>query len=324
MFVSINNSLKEKITKGENMIYDSIIIGGGPAGLTAGIYLARANKKVAVIERMSLGGQVAEIALIENYPGFESITGAELSMNMYKHAKNLGVEFVLDEAISYELKGEIKKVVTRNKTLETRTVVLALGSETRALNVENEKRFVGKGLSYCATCDGNFFKGKDVAVVGSGDSAISNALYLSSIAKKVYVVSKYDPMKLKNYIFDDIKKEKNVEFILKATTTKIIGSEKVEGLEFMQGNIAKSINAEGIFVSIGRNPDTENLKGLVDLDEKGYIVTDANMQTSISGVFAAGDVVSGSMKQVVSAASGGAMVSASILDYLASRKKREK
>lgn len=301
------------------MIYDTIIVGGGPAGLAAGIYLARANKKVAVVEKMALGGQVAEIAVIENYPGFESITGAELSMNIYKHAKKLSVEFILDEAVSYEFQEKIKKVTTRNGCFEAKTIILALGSEARPLNIENEKKYIGKGLSYCATCDGNFFKGKDVAVVGSGDSAISNALYLTNIANKVYVISKYDPMKLKNYVYDEIKKEQKLEFILKANVKDFVCEENIAGLKYEQNGKEKEISIDGVFVSIGRNPDTENLKGLVELDEKGYILTDKNFQTSTAGVYAVGDVVSGNMKQIVTAASSGAQASASVLEYLSKK-----
>ena len=302
------------------MIYDSIIVGGGPAGITAGIYLARANKKVAIIEKMAFGGQVAEIGLIENYPGFFNITGSDLAMNMYKQAKDLGVQFILDEVQAYELDSQIKKIKTRSKQYEAKTVILAIGSQPRKLNIENEKEFVGRGVSYCPTCDGNFFKGKNVAVVGSGDSAISNAQYLSNIAKKVYIISKYEPMKLKNTSLDEIENITNIQIISPAQTKAIIGSDKVEGLEYEKDGKLIKVEIEGVFVSVGRNPDTESLSAILTLDEKGYIITDQNSQTSVQGVFAAGDVVSGGLKQIISAASSGAEASTSVLNYLSKTK----
>ena len=302
------------------MVFDCVIVGSGPAGLTAGIYLARANKKVAILEKMAIGGQVSEIGIIENYPGFFSISGSELSMNMYNQAKKLGVEFITEEVVSYDLREEIKKVNTSKKEIETTTIILALGSVARTLNAENEKKFIGKGVSYCATCDGHFFKGKKVAVVGSGDTAVSNAQYLSNLAERVYIVSKYAPMKLRNSKMEDLEKLSNVEIFLEAKALSIIGEDKVEALEIQHNGQRKQIKIEGIFVSIGRNPDTENLHGEIELDEKGYILADAEMKTSQEGVFAAGDIVSGSVKQIVTAASLGAIASYSVIKYLNSRK----
>ena len=299
------------------MIYDAIIIGGGPAGLTAGIYLARANKKVVVLEKMAIGGQVAEIGIVENYTGFKEISGFDLSMKMYEQAKGFGVEFVLQEAVDYELSGEVKKVKTSKQTLEGKTVIFALGSVARVLNVPNEKKFVGSGISYCATCDGNFFKNKSVAVVGAGDSAISNAQYLAGIVKKIYIISKYSPMKLKNTSTEELKEFKNIEYVLGAQITELVGEENIKGVIV---NGERKIEVDGIFVSIGRTPDTEGLKGEINLDEKGYIVSDAEMRTNIDGVFAAGDIVSGMLKQIVTAASSGAIAATSAIKYINSKK----
>jgi len=299
------------------MIYDTIIVGAGPAGITTGIYLARANKKVAIVERFAFGGQVAEIGIIENYPGFQKISGSDLSMYMYKQAKDLGVEFIMDEVQSYDLNNKNKIIYTNKKELHAKTVVLALGSKPRDLDVKDVKRFIGKGLSYCATCDGNFFKNKKVAVAGSGDSALSNARYLSEIASEVYIISKYEPMKLKNAYLEEVKNAKNVKIIELAKVTGILGDEKIEAITYEQYGENKTLFVDGLFVSIGRNPDTENLKGLVELDNNGYILTNDKLETSIKGVYACGDVVSGMLKQIVSAAGSGAVASVSVLNYLA-------
>ncbi len=298
------------------MVYDCVIVGGGPAGLTAAIYLARANKKVVIIENTVFGGQVAEIGLIENYPGYESISGSELAMLMCSQAKKQGVEFVVGEAISFDFEGEVKKIATDKKEYEAKSIILATGSKARTLNIENEKKFIGSGVSYCATCDGNFFKGKVVAVVGSGDSAVSNAQYLSNLANKVYIISKYSPMKLKSYTMEDVEMLKNVELVLECKVTGIVGEGIVEGIKFEQEGEEKILNVDGIFVSTGRTPDTENLAGIIDLDPKGYILTNGELKTNKDGVFAAGDIVSGSLKQIVSAAGAGAIASTSALKYL--------
>lgn len=298
------------------MIYDCVIIGGGPAGLTAGIYLARANKNVAIIEKMSIGGQVAEIGNIENYPGFTSVAGSELSMNMYNQAKSFGVKFVFGEAVEYDFDSEVKTIKTTNGILQAKTIILAIGSVARHLNVQNENDFVGKGVSYCATCDGNFFKNKVVAVVGSGDSAVSNAEYLSPIVKKVYIISKYAPLKLKNVHAESVEKIENAEVILEGRVIEILGKDKVEGVKVEQNGEIKTIELDGIFVSVGRTPDTELIKDKIDVDEKGYIKSNSDMETNIKGVFVAGDIISGSFKQIVTASASGAIASTSVLKYL--------
>ena len=299
------------------MIYDAIVVGGGPAGITAGIYLARANKKVLILEKMAIGGQVAEIGIVENYTGFKEISGYDLSMNMYGQAKSLGVEFLMQEATDFDLLGEIKKIKTAKNTFEAKTAILALGSVARVLNVPNEKKFVGSGISYCATCDGNFFKNKTVAVVGAGDSAISNAQYLAGIVKKLYIISKYSPMKLKNTSTEELSEFKNIEYVLGSQITKLIGEDCIEAVVV---NDDKKLAVEGVFVSIGRTPDTEDLKGEIDLDEKGYIIADNEMKTNVDGVFAAGDIVAGSLKQIVTAASSGAIAGTSAIKYINSKK----
>ena len=298
------------------MIYDTIIVGAGPAGLTCGIYLARANKRVLIIEKMSIGGQVSEIPQIENYPGFTLISGSDLSMNMYNQAKSVGVEFAFGEVVEYELTQMIKSVHVGSKKYEARAIVVATGSKPRELNINDEKKFLGRGLSYCATCDGNFFKNKIVAVVGSGDSAVSNSQYLSSIAKKVYVLSKYETLKLKNSQINDIEKLENVEVLDAVRVVGLKGEKNIEEICIEKDGATDVLNVDGVFVAIGRLADTNNLKGKLNLDDKGYIIVDDSMQTSQRGVFACGDITAGGVKQIITACSAGAVASNSVLNYL--------
>ena len=297
-------------------MFDILIIGGGPAGITAAIYAKRANKNVAVIEKLVPGGQVALIGEIENYPGFGKISGAALSMDFYKHAGYLGVEFIYDEAMKFSLRGKVKKVECKNNTYETRAVIFALGSTSKELNVEGEKRLFGKGVSYCAMCDGNFYKDQDVAVVGSGDSAVSNAMYLSSLCKNVHLFMK-ERTKLNVYKEENLKNIKNLIIHKGVRITKIDGKDRVRGLEYIEGEKTKKCKVEGVFVAVGRVPDTAMLKGKIKLDEKGYILTTDNVKTSANGVFACGDIVSGSLKQIVVASGMGALAATEAIKYIA-------
>lgn len=286
------------------MNYDIIIVGGGPAGLTAAIYAQRANKKVLVIERSLFGGQVATLGAIENYPGFLSIQGVELADIFYSQAKGLGVETKRDEMITIEDNGETKTVVCKKGKYSAKVVILALGSMSRELNAPGEKKFAGSGVSYCATCDGAFFKNKKVAVVGSGDSAVASALYLKNICREVIIISKYPELKLKAYpqaIFDRLK---DVKIYYSSQVEEILGQQQVEAIKLSS---QEEIPVDGIFVSIGRRPDTEGLKGKIELDEKGYIKTDEHYCTSMRNVFACGDIIVSPLKQIVTAAAQGAI-----------------
>lgn len=297
-------------------IYDILIIGGGPAGITAGIYAKRAGKQVAVIERFMPGGQVAQIGEIENYLGFQKINGFELANKFYEHAQKLDVPFLMEEVVKVDLTQEIKVVHTRKNEYKTKVVILAMGCKTRELNIEGEQKFKGRGVSYCAVCDGNFFKGQTVAVVGSGDSAIGDAIYLSGICKKVYVLTK-NGFKVTNYPQNELNKYKNVEVLDKAISGKIFGNEKVEKLEFIQDDKTKSIDVDAIFVAIGRTPDTSILENQIELSNKGYIKVDENFMTSRDGVFACGDIVDGSIKQIATATGDGALVATKAILWLA-------
>lgn len=297
------------------MIYDIVIVGGGPSGLTAAIYARRANKSVLVIERALYGGQVAVIGEIENYPGFLSIQGPELAEVFHSQAKKLGVNFAHDNMTGLEL-GETKKVVCKKSTYEARAVILALGSMSRELNVEGEKKFIGNGVSYCATCDGNFFKNKKVAVIGSGDSAVASALYLQSLAREVVIISKYSELKLKAYTPEIFKRLNKTTFVYAAQVQSINGDERVSSMTVAAEGRTQEIDVDGIFVTIGRRPDTDMLTGTLQLDERGYIKVDESMHTSASGVYACGDVSTIKLKQIVTAASTGAIAATEAIKNL--------
>lgn len=297
------------------MTYDIIIVGGGSAGLAAAVYARRANKNVLVIERSLYGGQVAVIGEIENYPGFLSIQGPELAEVFHSQAKKLGVSFVHDNMTGLQL-GETKKVVCKKATYEAKAVILALGSMSRELNVEGEKKFIGSGVSYCATCDGNFFKNKKVAVIGSGDSAVASALYLQSLASEVVIISKYPQLKLKAYTPEIFKRLNKTKFVYAAQVQSINGDEKVSSMTVASQDGTQAIDVDGIFVTIGRKPDTDMLEGTLKLDERGYIVVDESMRTSASGVYACGDVATIKLKQIVTAVAGGAIAATEAIKNL--------
>lgn len=296
------------------MTYDIIIVGAGPAGLTAAIYARRANKSVLVIERALYGGQMATIGEVENYPGFENIQGAELSQIFYSQAKKLGVKFVRDVMLALQEDGLL--VHCKKADYRAKSVILSLGSTTRELNVDGEKQFVGQGVSYCATCDGNFFKNKDVAIVGGGDSAIATALYLKPICKSVKLISKYSSLKMKAYTDQIFKRLEGVEFIYNEEVEKIKGNNSVESLVLTSG---RDVKVDGVFVTIGRKPETQFLAETIKLDNRGYIVTDELMHTSCEGVFACGDVTTAAVKQIVTAAAGGAIAATEAIKYVATK-----
>lgn len=296
-------------------MYDCVIIGGGPAGITSAIYAKRANKSVLVIEKFMPGGQVAVIGQIENYTGFESIDGFELSNRFFSHAQKLGVEFAFEEVQSVELSGKIKAIKCNKNTYEAKSVILALGSHSRSLGIDGEQEFKGKGVSYCAICDGNFFKGKRVAVVGSGDSAFSDANYLSGLCEKVFILAK-DNLKLHNYAESEFDQTENVEIIKGTVAKKIVGSDKVQSLYYLHAGEEKSLTVDAVFVAIGRTPDTSMLEGKLDINDKGYIKCDQNMHTSEKGVFVCGDVRENSIRQISTAVGDGAVAGTEVIKYV--------
>ena len=284
--------------------YDIVIVGGGPAGLTAGIYAARAGKKVLVLEGRALGGQIVNAPDVRNFPGIPSISGVDLSMNMYKQVLEHGGEVKFERAMG--IKDKI--VHTDGGEYKAKAIILATGAENRKLGLYGEDKMVGKGVSYCATCDGNFYKGKTVAVVGGGNTALEDALYLADICEKVYLIHRREEFRGDKTTVDKIKALKNVEMILSANVKEILGDEKVEGLELeIKDGERKEIKVDGVFFAIGYEPQANEFADSVELDENGYIETKDGIHTSTEGIYVAGDARAKDLKQLVTAASDGAM-----------------
>ena len=305
------------------MLYDIIIIGGGPAGITAGIYAKRAGKNVAIIERFMPGGQLNLIGEIENYTGFKKIEGADLAMKFYEHALEFDIPFITDEVVDLELKGDIKKIIGKSKTYQSYSVILALGSHARELKIEGETKFKGQGVSYCALCDGNFFKNKSVAIVGSGDSAFSDAIYLANICSQIYILTK-EQLKLHNYTENELEKYKNIKLLKGALANKIIGDSQVKQLIYIQDGKEKSLDVKGVFVAIGRTPDTSILINKINLSSKGFVLSDEFMKTSEEGVFACGDIREGNIKQISCAVGEGALAGTEASKYVSIKKMKIK
>lgn len=288
-------------------MYDLIIIGGGPAGLTAGIYAQRARLKTLLLEKEMLGGQIAVSDIIENYPGFPSISGAGLMEKFEEHAKGLGLEIKMTDVIDITDKGKEKIVKTSEGDLPTKAVIVATGAKPKRLGVPGEKEFTGKGVSYCATCDGPFFKNQQVLVVGGGDTAVKEAVYLSKIAGKVYIAHRRDQLRAEKVIQEKAVSTPNIEmlwsYVLKEIKGKI-GVEKVI-LQNLKDNTMKELDVQGIFVFVGINPTTDFVD--VEKDKNGFIKTDQDMKTSVQGIFAAGDCRTTPLKQVSTAVGDGAI-----------------
>lgn len=298
---------------------DLIIVGGGIAGLTAGIYAQRGGLDSILFEKMFSGGQAATTYLIENYPGFvEPISGPEFADRLEKHAKKFGLPIFYDEVVELNLDKKIKKVVTNEKSYEAKTVILAMGGQPRTLGIPNEERFRGKGISYCATCDGFFYEGKEVAVVGGGDTALSDAIYLSRYAKKVYLIHRRNEFRGSKTLQDRVFEKDNIEVIWNGIVTDILADDKVKGI-IVQDVLSKEetrLEVDGLFVAIGIVPNNELVQGKVEMTESGFIISDENMRTSEDGVFVAGDLRQKPLRQLITAAADGALAATSAQDYV--------
>ena len=299
-------------------MYDVIIIGGGPAGLTAAIFARRASKKVLLLEAMAVGGQIVQAAKIENYPTRPNISGITFATDLYNQVKELGAEIKFERAININDLGDIKEVMTNNNTYTSKAVILATGSENRKLGIPMEDELVGRGVSYCATCDGKFFKDKDVAVIGGGDTAIDDVRYLSDIANKVYLIHRRDTFKAEAQEVEEVKKKTNVEFILNSnvvklnTTNNLLSSIEIRNND---GNIT-TINVSGVFIAVGRIPENQNFAKLINLDKNGYIIAGEDCHTNIDGIFVAGDNRIKSLRQLVTATSDGAIAATEAIKYM--------
>lgn len=303
-------------------IYDMIIIGGGPAGYSAALYAARAGLDTLVIEKMTAGGQMTLTDIIDNYPGFdEGIDGFTLGMKMQAGAQRFGAVTEYGEVISTRLEGDVKIVSTANKAYKAKTVVIATGADPRRLGVDGENELIGKGVHYCAHCDGRFYKNKTVVVVGGGNSAAADALYLSRLAQKVILVHRRDTLRATKIYHEPLLKAPNIEFLWNSKLTGFVVDNRVIGAIIADVNTAeqRSVECNGVFVSIGRSPVTQLFTSQLDLDENGYILADESTRTNIEGVFAVGDVRSKALRQVVTAVSDGAMAVHFAEEYLAKK-----
>ncbi len=300
-------------------MYDIIIIGSGPAGLSAAIYAQRACLDTIVIEKNGIsGGQVLNTWEVDNYPGFPGVTGFELSRQFREHANKLGARVVQDEVVQVELSGNVKKVVCEEETYEARCVILASGAHHRTLEVPGEEELRGAGVSYCATCDGAFFRGRTVAVVGGGDAALEDAIFLARMCEKVYIVHRRDKLRGAKRLQERVQALENIEFVWNSETAAIEGNGQVEALRLRQTKTGeeKRLDVDGVFIAVGIAPESELYAGQLELDEQGYIRADESGQTSVPGVFAAGDVRTKALRQILTAASDGANCVASAERYL--------
>ncbi|MDI3518493.1 MAG: thioredoxin reductase [Caldanaerobacter sp.] len=305
-------------------MYDLIILGGGPAGLTAGLYAARSRLKTVLIEKTYLGGQIVNTYQLENYPGYEEITGADLVAKMEAQVRKHGLEIVLEDVESLDITGEVKRVKTaNNKTYEAKAIILAMGATPRKLGVPNEDRFIGAGISFCATCDGAFYRDAVVAVIGGGNTAVEDALYLTKFAKKVYIIHRRDQLRATKIEQEKAFANEKIEFIWNTVVVDVEGEYGVERIRLKNVKTGEesTLNVDGVFVAIGYDPNTELVKGIVELDEYGYIITDDDMKTNIPGVFAAGDIRHKLLRQVITAAGDGATAAYAAEKYIESLKK---
>jgi len=300
--------------------YDIIIIGAGPAGLTAGLYAAREGMKTAIVSK-DIGGTTNSILMLENWPGFTG-SGSQLIKQMHEHLKKYEIDFIMGDVESLSKKGDSFSVKLKKQEINGKTLLLTTGTERKRLEVPGEKELVGKGISYCVTCDAFFFKGKTVAVVGGSDCAATSAIALTNIAKKVYVIYRGEKLRCEDINSKRLEDAQNVEILYKAIPLEIMGDEKVEGIRLKVDGKEKELHLDGVFIEVGSNPLTKiTAKVNPKLDKEGHILVDENMKTSIEGFFAAGDVTSHKLKQVIVAASQGAIAAKSASSYIKNKIK---
>ena len=295
-------------------MYDIIIIGGGPAGLTAALYACRANKKVLVIEKDSFGGQITQSPKVENIPGFAEVTGNEFAEKLVEQVLAQEADVECAEVLGI-VDGDYKKVVTDCGEFTAKAIIIATGAKHRLLGLENEENLIGEGISFCAVCDGAFYEGKTVAVIGGGNSALQEAILLSDLAKKVYVIQNLDFFTGEQKLVENLKSKENVEIILGTVVENLIGDTELKGVELNSNGNISTLALDGMFVAIGLVPQNDVFKSVVDLDERGYIIADENCLTSTDGIFVAGDCRTKKIRQVITAAGDGAVSALAACDY---------
>ena len=283
-------------------MFDTIVIGAGPAGLTSALYLKRAGKNVLVLEAKTYGGQIINASLVENYPGLPSVSGFDFATNLYNQVKELGVEVKFEAVVSVDKDLSVK---TTKDTYKAKSIIIATGTQNRKLGIPREDELVGSGVSYCATCDGNFYKNKDVAVVGGGNTALEDALYLSDIANHVYLIHRRDTFRGEQYI-EELKKKDNVEFLLNSKVVSLNG-DRLESIDVDTNGFIKNIKVNGLFVAVGQVPNNEIFKGLVEMDTYGYIISNDSVHTNVDKIYVAGDTRVKGLRQLTTAVSDGAI-----------------
>ena len=299
-------------------MYDIIVIGAGPAGMTAAIYARRAARSVLVLEAVSYGGQIINTPDIENYPVEAHISGFDFSTRVYEQAKGLGAEFAFEKAVKIRDEGSIKTVITPKNAYQAKAVILATGSQNRKLGLEDEDRLVGRGVSYCATCDGNFYRNKVVAVVGGGNTALEDALYLADLARQVYIIHRRDSFRGEETSVARLQERDNVEFVYNANVTRLVAEKRLKAIEVtdkLTGGV-RTIEVNGLFIAVGRVPDTQSVARLVQLNEAGYVQAGEDCHTATPGVFVAGDNRAKALRQLVTATADGAMAATEAVKYI--------
>ncbi|WP_411843517.1 thioredoxin-disulfide reductase [Salinicoccus sp. HZC-1] len=302
----------------EENIYDVVIIGAGPAGMTAALYASRANLKTVMLERGMPGGQMANTEEVENFPGFDFITGPELSTKMFEHSRNFGAEYKYGDIKSVEIDGDIKILKTSSEDIKTKTVIIATGAEYKKIGIEGEDALGGRGVSYCAVCDGAFFKEKELVVIGGGDSAVEEGVFLTKFASKVTIVHRRDELRAQKILQDRAFKNDKIEFIWDTEIQTINGDSRVESVTLLNkkdGSIY-DYEADGVFVYVGMKPLTSPFGGLGILTEQGYVDSNDEMETAIPGIFAAGDVREKTLRQIVTATGDGSIAAQNAQHYI--------
>ncbi|HQD50179.1 MAG TPA: thioredoxin-disulfide reductase [Defluviitaleaceae bacterium] len=290
-------------------MYDVIIIGAGPAGMAAAIYAGRAKLNAVMFEKEFVGGQVTKTYEVANYPGIADVIGPELALKMQAHAKEYGIEPIVEEVIDIEPEGKIKKVMTKNKTYESRTILLAMGASWREIGVPGEKKLKARGVSYCATCDGAFFNGKNTVVVGGGNRGVEDAILLAKFSPKVYLVQDLPHLTAQKILQEKLSSLDNVEVLTNQQVLEILGEDKVTGIKIKdkESGEEKILEVEGAFIAVGMTPNSEIVKGKVKTDQWGYILANENCETDIPGVYAIGDIRDKKLRQIITAAADGAI-----------------
>lgn len=301
-------------------MYDIIIVGAGPSGLTSAIYGRRALKKVLVFEALNYGGQIVNTLKIDNYPAMPGVSGFDFASSLYNQAIDLGTMVKFEKVINIEDKKAYKVVITNKGSYKSKTVIIASGCDSRKLGIDKEEELTGRGISYCATCDGAFYKGKDVAVVGGGNTALEDALYLCDLSNKVYLVHRREEFRGNDYLVKKLKGKSNMEFVLNANVTRLYGDDKLESIEVTDNDRDKRIiNVSGLFVAVGRVPENENFRKIIKINKNGYADASEDCHTNVDGIYVAGDVRVKNLRQLVTAEADGAVAAMEAVKYINNR-----